>query len=91
MKVDYLNKKVLSEEEVATTQVEYAVESTKLELQSSLLATRKSLGEAEQKLKDLKTDYPLDIQAIVDAELEIRDLKDGIEIVEKLQKEFKFS
>lgn len=90
MKVDYLNKKVLSEEEVATSQVEYAVESTKLELQSSLLATKKSLGEAENKLKELKTDYPLDIQAIVDAELEIRDLKDGIEIVERLQKEFKF-
>ena len=90
MKVDYLNKKVLSEEEVATTQVEYAVESTKLELQSSLLATRKSLGEAENKLKELKKDYPLDIQAIVDGELQVRDLKDGIKIVEALQKEFKF-
>ena len=90
MKVDYLNKKVLSEEAVASTQVEFAVESTKLELQSSLLATKKSLGEAEARLKDLKTDYPLDIQAIVDAELSIRDLKDGIKILESLQKEFKF-
>ena len=90
MKVDYLNKKVLSEEAVEVASVEYAVESTKLELQASLLATRKSLGEAENALKELKTEYPLNIQAIVDKELEIRDLKDGIKIIEKIQKEFKF-
>jgi hypothetical protein len=48
------------------------------------------LGEAEQNLKDLKTTYPLDIQAIVDAQLKIRDYKDGIKILESLQKEFKF-
>lgn len=90
MKVDYLNKKVLSEDVVETTQVEYAVESTKLELQSSLLATRKSLGEAENRLKELKTEYPLNIQAIVDEQLKVRDFKDGIKIIESLQKEFKF-
>ena len=91
MKVDYATKKLLSEETVSTTQVEFAVDSTKLELQSSLLATKKSLAEAEQRLKDLKTTYPLDVTAIVAAELEIRDYKDGIKILEALQKEFKFS
>ena len=90
MKVDYKNKKVLSEEAVEKSCVEFAVESTSLELQSSLLATRKSLEEAKNALKELKCAYPLNIQAIVDKELEIRDFKDGIKIIEKIQKEFKF-
>ena len=91
MKVDYLNKKVLSEEAVDNSQVEYAVESTKLELQSALLATKKSLEEAKSQLKDLKSDYPIDIEAIVEKQLEVRDYTNGIEIIESLQKEFGFT
>ena len=90
MKVDYLNKKVLSEEAVKNSQVEYAVESTKLELQSALLATKKSLEEAKNQLKDLKSTYPIDIEAIVEKQLEVRDYTNGIEIIESLQKEFGF-
>lgn len=84
------NHAYTSEETVTETQVAFVVDSTKLELQSSLLATRKSLAEAEQNLTDLKTTYPLDIQTIVDAQLKIKDFKDGIKIIESLQKEFKF-
>ena len=91
MKVDYKNKKVLSEEAVENSQVEFAVESTSLELQSSLLVTKKSLEEAKNALKELKCAYPLDIQAIVDKTLDIRDYEDGIKIVESLQKDFGFS
>ena len=91
MKVDYKNKKVLSEEAVENSQVEFAVESTKLELQSALLATKKSLEEAKSQLKDLKSDYPIDIEAIVEKQLEVRDYTNGIEIIESLQKEFGFT
>ena len=91
MKVDYKNKKVLSEEAVENSQVVYAVESTSLELQSSLLATKKSLEEAKNALKEMKCAYPLDIQAIVDKTLEIRDFEDGVKIIESLQKEFGFT
>ena len=90
MKVDYKNKKVLSEEAMEKSSVEFAVESTSLELQSTLLATRKSLEEAKAALKELKCTYPLDVQAIVDKSLEIRDLEDGIKIAESLQLEFGF-
>ena len=90
MKVDYKNKKVLSQEKVESSQVEYAVESTELELKSALLATKKSLGEAKQQLKDLKTEYPLDIEAIVEKSLNVRDYEDGIKIILSLQKEFGF-
>ena len=90
MKVDYKNKKVLSEEAVENSQVEYAVESTKLELQSALLATRKSLEEAKSQLKELKSNYPINIEAIVEKQLEVRDYTNGIDIIESLQKEFGF-
>jgi hypothetical protein len=49
------------------------------------------LEEAKQALKELKCAYPLDIQAIVDKTLEIRDYEDGIKIVTGLQKEFGFT
>jgi hypothetical protein len=49
------------------------------------------LEEAKNALKELKCAYPLNIQAIVDKTLEIRDLEDGIKIVETLQKEFGFT
>ena len=90
MKVDYKNKTLLSTEEVEKAELEYAVENTELELKSALLNTKKSLGKAKNELKDLKSDYPLDIEAIAEKTLDIRDLEDGIKIIESLMKEFGF-
>jgi len=90
MKVDYKNKTLLSTEEVENAELEYAVENTELELKSALLNTKKSLGEAKNELKDLKSDYPLDINAIVDKTMDIKDLEDGVNIIESLMKEFGF-
>ena len=59
-------------------------------MQSAALATRKSLEEAKFKLKDLKTEYPLNIEAIVETQLEIRDYEDGLKIIKGLQEEFGF-
>jgi len=41
-------------------------------------------------LKDLKTEYPLNIEAIVETQLEIRDYEDGLKIIKGLQEEFGF-
>ena len=90
MKVDYKNRTLLSIGEVEKAELEYAVENTELELKSALLNTKKSLGEAKNELKDLKSDYPLDIEAIAEKTLDIRDLEDGIKIIESLMKEFGF-
>lgn len=48
------------------------------------------MGEANNALKDLKSDYPIDIDAIVEKTLDIRDLEDGIKILESLMTEFGF-
>jgi hypothetical protein len=42
-------------------------------------------------LNDLKTDYPLDVQAIIDKQIEIENYKDAIERMNKLAEEFGFN
>lgn len=90
MKINYKEKRFLQIEESQKDSVEFCVESTKLELASSILATKKSLEEAKMKLSELKTEYPLDLEEIMAASLEIRDLKDGLKELTNLQKEFGF-
>ena len=90
MKIDYKKKVLLSSEEVDESKVEFAVEDTKLQLESSLLATKRSLAEAKEKLKSLKQEYPINFQKIVDVTNNIRDLEDGIKTLNSLKKEFGF-
>ena len=90
MKIDYKKKVLLSSEEVDESKVEFAVEDTKLQLESSLLATKRSLAEAKDKLKSLKQEYPIDFQKIVDVTNTIRDLEDGVKILNALRKELGF-
>lgn len=90
MKIDYKKKVLLSSEEVDNSKVEFAVEDTKLQLESSLLATKRSLAEAKDKLKSLKQEYPIDFQKIVDVTNTIRDLEDGVKILNALRKELGF-
>lgn len=91
MKIDYKKKVLLSSEEVDESKVEFAVEDTKLQLESSLLATKRSLAEAKDKLKGLKQEYPIDFQKIVDVTNNIRDLEDGVKILNALRKELGFA
>ena len=90
MKIDYKNKVLLSSEDVDNSKVEFAVEDAKLQLESNLLATKRSLAEAKEKLKNLKQDYPIDFQKIVNASNDIRDLEDGIKTLNSLKNEFGF-
>jgi hypothetical protein len=48
------------------------------------------LAEAKNALEDLKSNYPINIEAIVEKQLEVRDYTNGIEIIESLQKEYGF-
>lgn len=87
MKINYKEKTLMSQEETSKKDVQFMVESTKLQLQSDILATRKSLRESEEKLADLKTDYPLDTKKIIDAELEVEGYKNGLSRLLSLQSE----
>ena len=90
MKINYKDKKYISQEEIESQDVEFMVEDTKLQFQKDYLETKKELSVARLNLDDLKTDYPLDIQAIIDKEVEIENLSDALSRMDRLKEEFGF-
>ena len=90
MKIDYKNKKVISSEELNSQDVEYKVESTKLQFQADLLETQRALEESKAKLKNLKSDYPLNTEAIINAQIDVESYEDGVKRMKNLGKELGF-
>ena len=87
MKIDYKNRKLMSSEEMTQKEIEFKVESAKLQLQSDILATKQSKAEVEAKLEAAKHSYPLDTQAIINCQLELESYTDGLNRLEELMKE----
>ena len=90
IKIDYKNKKLISQEEIDSKDVEFKVEQTKLQFLANLLETRRVLEESKKKYESLKSNYPLDIEAVINAEIDVESYEDGISRMEKLGKEFGF-
>ena len=90
MKINYKDKKFISPEEIESKEVEFMVEDTKLQFQKDFLETKRALSEARIRLEDLKTDYPLDVQIIIDTQIEIENYEDAIRRMSKLSEEFGF-
>jgi quercetin dioxygenase-like cupin family protein len=87
MKIDYKNKKLMSSEEMTQKEIEYKVESAKLQLQSDILATKVSKAEFEAKLEAAKHSYPLDTQTIIALQDEVEAYTEGLEKLEALMTE----
>jgi molecular chaperone DnaK (HSP70) len=87
MKIDYKNKKLMSSEEMTQKEIEFKVESAKLQLQSDILATKQSKAEVEAKLEAAKHTYPLDTQTIINCQWELESYTDGLNRLEELMKE----
>lgn len=87
MKIDYKNKKLMSSEEVTQKELEYKVESAKLQLQSDILATKRAKAEVEAELEKAKCAYPFDSQTIIKCQLEVEAYTDGLTRLENLMKE----
>lgn len=87
MKIDYKNRKLMSSEEMTQKEIEYKVESAKLQLQSDILATKQSKAKAEAELETAKYTYPLDTQKIIDCQIEVEAYAEGLEKLETLMKE----
>ena len=87
LKINYKKRELLSQEETSTQEVEFAVEDAKLQLQSDILATKKSLEIKKSELQDAKNTYPLNTEVIIDLVMEVEGLKKGIKMLTKLQEE----
>jgi len=90
MKINYKEKTLISAAEKESKEVEYMVGHAKLQFEADLLETRKALEESKAKLADLKTEYPLDTQAILDAKFDVESFEIGIEEMTELGKELGF-
>ena len=87
MKLDYKNKKVLSPMEEDQKELEFALQNTKLQFEADKLATQRAICEKKDKLASLKSNYPIDIQAIITAQEDLKNFEEGIKAIEELQKE----
>ena len=87
MKLDYKNRKPLSSEAQDQKEVEFAVQNTKLQFEADKLATQRAIAEYKEKLNNLKSDYPINIQAIITTQEDLKNLEAGLEAIKNLQKE----
>lgn len=86
MKINYKERRFLSEGE-NPQELSFVLEDAALQLQSDILATRKSLKEAEYQLEEAKTEYPLDSNKLVECYSRVESLRKGLDILNSLKKE----
>ena len=87
MRLDFKNQKPLASEEMSQREVQSAVEKTKLQLASDILATKSAIADVEEEIGVIKTTYPLDTQEYVNKVSALTGLKEGLKQITNLQKE----
>ena len=76
-----------SEKEKESAEIEFQVEQTKLQLQADLLSTKQSLVAKRKELTASKSKYDFNVQKIINLQIEVESLEDGVKRIEKLQAE----
>ena len=87
MRLNFKEQKPLANEELSQREVQSAVEKTKLQLASDILATKSAIADVEEEIEVIKTTYPLDTQNYVNKVSELTGLKEGLKQITTLQKE----
>ena len=90
VKLNYAEKKLMCESEIAQQEVSFMVNEAKLQFDADELATKRALAVKEKELEEAKTAYPLNTKNIIDLQIEVEGLKDGIQRMGELRKEFGF-
>ena len=83
----YKDRLQKSQQEKETEEVSFQVEEAEQQLQSDILATKKSAASKAKELNRLKDTFPLDSDAIIAAQVELEGLKDGLKRLEALKEE----
>ena len=87
MRLDYKTRKPLSEEEISQREVAKEVERARQQLAADISETRFAIDDKKDELDRAKTTSPLDTQDIIDLQVEIESLEDGLRRLEALRKE----
>lgn len=76
-----------SKAELESAEAQFQEEEVKLQLQSDILATQKSLVSKKKSLQDEKANYPFKAQKVIDLQIEVEGLEDGLKRLQLLEKE----
>ena len=88
MRLNFKEGKALSSEELSQREINRAVENAKLQLAADISATKYALADKKDELEVAMTTAPLNTKVIIDLQVEVENLEDGLSRLEKLQKEF---
>jgi len=88
MKINYKEKRTVSSQQEDAV---YETKKASLELQSEILDIKDDVRQVEELLADLKTNYPLPLDNIVNETRRLRKLNDRLDILTSLMKELGFS
>lgn len=90
MRINYAKKELLSAEEINQQEVSYMVDEAKLQFDADVLNTKRALATKKVELEEAKTSYPLDTLKIINLQIEVESLQDGLSRLIALKKEFNF-
>lgn len=91
MKINYKEKRILDATKMSESELQFAIQETNLQLQSDILATKRELAKSDRVLEDLKSSYPFSTAEYIKEKENNQCLKQGLEALKALQKEFGFS
>ena len=89
-RINYAKKELLSTEELNQQEVSYMVDEAKLQFDADVLNTKRALATKKAELEEAKTSYPIDTLNIINLQIEVESLEDGLKRLETLKKEFNF-
>ena len=89
-RINYAKKELLSAEELNQQEVSYMVDEAKLQFDADVLNTKRALATKKSELDEAKTSYPIDTLKIINLQIEVESLEDGLKRLEILKKEFNF-
>jgi hypothetical protein len=89
-RINYAKKELLSEEELNQQEVSYMVDEAKLQFDADVLNTKRALATKKAELEEAKTSYPIDTLKIINLQIEVESLQDGLNRLMELKKEFNF-
>ena len=90
MRIDFAKQEALCAEEMSQKDVRFKVNEAKLQYQADRLHTEQQLAGKKEELEVAKTTAPLDMPKIIELQIEVEGLEDGLKRMDALAKEFKF-
>lgn len=87
MRLNFKERRAVSSEELSQKEINRAVENAKLQLAADISATRYALADKREALEVAMTTSPFDSKKIIDLQVEVENLEDGLKRLEKLQED----